>query len=60
MKTTILVLALLFAGVGLAADTAQATCVWYDATYDPVAEDTGTPVDKVVLHYQELRCNPIY
>jgi hypothetical protein len=58
LKTAILVLALLVAGVGIA-DTASATCVMEDATLDPIEEDTGTPADKVVLHYQELRCNPI-
>ena len=58
MRTALLALALLAVGLGVA-DAASATCVPHDATLDPVEQDTGTPVDKVVLHYQELRCNPI-
>jgi hypothetical protein len=57
LKTTILVLALLAAGVGLA-DTASATCYMEKHTIDPVKKDTGTPVDLVVVEYYETDCTP--
>lgn len=57
MKTVILVLALVAVGVGLA-DTAQATCYIHQHTVDPVAKDTGTAVDKVVVTYNHPHCEP--
>lgn len=58
MKTTLLVLALLAVGIGLA-DAAQATCYMHEHEIDPVREDTGTTVDKVVVRYSHAHCDPI-
>lgn len=55
MKTAILVLALLAAGVGLV-DTAQATCYVHEHTVDPVKKDTGTVVDAVAVSYDHVHC----
>lgn len=57
MKATVLALALLALGVGLA-DTASATCYVEKRTVDPVPVDTGTAVDKVVVTYGVPRCEP--
>ena len=55
MKTAVLVLALLLAGIGLA-DTASATCYSHHHELDPVEKETGTVVDAVALRYEHIHC----
>ena len=58
MKPFVLALALVALAVGVA-DTAQATCYIHQHEIDPVRQDTGTAVDKVVVHYDHAHCEPI-
>ena len=58
LKTALVILAVVALGVGLA-DTAAATCYIHQHEIDPVRQDTGTAVDKVVVHYDHAHCEPI-
>jgi hypothetical protein len=59
MKTALLVLALLVAGIGLV-DTASATCIYHEVLrVDPIKSDTGDPtLDSVVVSVGYAECHP--
>lgn len=57
MKVALVILAAL-AMTLVVAEPAAATCYIHRHAIDPVARDTGTVVDKVVVYYDHPHCEP--
>lgn len=58
MKTLVLVVAALALTV-LIPEPAAATCYIHRHEVDPVKQETGTVVDRVVVYYDHAHCDPI-